>query len=400
MKKKYIAGTLALCMLLTMSSTVMSFAAETKTVTEEAVSAENADAETTEGATPQAEAAPQAVYLTLEGAYKQLENSKTMELIKLQQQSDQSVAKGYSESVSNYNRLEKADSMNVDTSNKNIAKVRRSFANSMIDANNQARINSMNQEAYEKYYTIKNTEMQLEAAKAGMQLKKSFLETTQRKFSVGAASKSEVDTAQKDFEDSQAQLESTESALQQLRLNFNSYLGYDVSREVILNDNLTETELPEASLDEAISLAIANRNEIKQADYNLQIAEMNLANYKAYPSSSSKYISAKTQMLNAEIAKAEKPTDIELDVRNKYDAMINGYNSVQTCKTALKNAEDTLETTQRKFQLGMVTSSDVLQSQLALNSAEINYANALLTYNLAAETYRLSMGVGTTAVSL
>lgn len=404
MKKKYVMWILSVCMVSTMFVPILSSAA-----TNDSVKVENSTIEsaTTGSGIIQAETTQPAiklekVNLSLDDAYKKLEGSKTMEVIKLQKQTDQSVAKGYSETASNFSKMEKSDAIiaGYDSSNKLVAQERRDFANLMLESNNQARVNAMKQEAFQKYYTLKNTETQVGIAKESLQLKKDFLETTKRKYKVGIVSKSDVDNAEKDEKDAQTQLEATQNSLQQLSLSFNSYLGYDISQEVVLTDQIQEIELPKTSLTDAIASALKNRLEMKEAAYNVKIAQLNLNSYKAYPSSSSKYISAKTLLLNAEIANQNKPTDIELDVRKKYDSMMDAYNSVQTGKKTLKNVEDTLTTTTRKYNLGMVTISDVQQAQLALNNAKLNQANALLSFKLAVETYNLSMGVGTVAANL
>ncbi len=400
MKKKYIMWILSICMVSAMALPMMSFgdtpesAADNKT-TETA--AESVEEQTTDPAVKL-----EKISLSLDGVYKQLENSKTMEVIKLKKQSDQSVAKGYSETASTLSKLEKSDAVisGFDSSNKVVAQARRTFANAMLEANNEARINAMKQEAFQKYYTLKNTETQVEIAKESLELKKSSFETTKRKFQVGSASKSEVENAEKEVKAAETQLEATKNSLEQLKLSFNSYLGYDISQEVILTDQIQEIELPETSLSDAVASALKNRNEIKEAAYNVNILQLNFNSYKAYPSSSSKYISAKTQLLNAEIANQNMPTNIELDVRAKYDAVMDAYNSIQTGKKTLKSAEDALNTVTRKYNLGMVTSSEVQQTKLALNNAKLAQANALLTYNLAVENYNLSTGVGTTPANL
>lgn len=404
MKKKYVMWILSICMVATMSAPILSLAATTDSVNTETSTTQSA---TTGSAITQTETTETAiklerVNLSLDGAYKKLEDSKTMEMIKLKKQSDESVAKGYSEMSSSYSKMEKSDALisGYDSSNKLVAQERRDFANLMLESNNQARVNAMKQQTFQKYYTIRNTETQVQIAKDSLQLKKNFLETTKRKYQVGAASKSEVDNAEKEVKNAETQFEATENNLKQLKLNFNSYLGYDIAQEVVLTDDIQEIELPKTTLTDAIALALKTRNEVKEAAYSVKISQLNFNSYKAYPTSSSKYINARTQLLNAEIANENKPTDIELDIRTKYDSMMDAYNSVQTGKSTLKSAEDTVNTTTRKYKLGMVTSSEVQQAQLALNNAKLSQANALLSYKLAVENYNLSMGVGTVAVNL
>ncbi|QAT43851.1 TolC family protein [Aminipila luticellarii] len=429
MKKKYILWMLTICMTVSMSTTALAFAEtnsnagglstaavqESKTeetatggAITESTTTEGAITEstTTEGAVTQettsAAITPEKINLSLDGAYKQLDSSKTMELIKLQKQSDESIAKGYSETSSNLSKLEKVDAViaGFDSSNKKVVEKRRDFAKSMIDANNESRVNALKQSTFQTYYALKNTETQVDLTKESLTLKKNFFETTQRRYNVGAASKMEVDNAEKDVKNAETQLEAAQNSLQQLKLSFNSFLGYDISQEIVLTDTIQEVELPKTTLTDAVDSALKNRNEMKQASYMVELSELNFNSFKAYPSNSSKYITAKTQLLNAEIAKQNKPTDIELDVRKKYDAMTDAYNSVQTGKKNLKSAEDALNATQRKFDLGMATTSEVQQAQLAVNNVKLSQASALLNYNLAVENYNLSMGVGTTPASL
>lgn len=393
MKRKYIMWVISICIIATIPSNTISFA-------------DTIDADKTERIlTVKQETSDnnvEKISLSLDDAYKKLETSKTMELIKLKKKSDESVAKGYSETVSDFKELEESDRLipGYDSSNKNIAKARRTFANSMIEPNNKARIMAMKQQAFQKYYTIKNTEIQVELAKDSLELKKTLLETKKRKYDVGVVSKRELENAEKDLKNAETNLEAMEKQLEQLRLSFNSYLGYDINQEVVLIDQMKECELPEIALTDAVTSALENRNEIKEADYNVQMSQLIFNTYKAYPTNSSKYISARTQLLNAEIANENKPTDIELDVRKKYDSMMDTYNTVQVGKKNLKSAEDSLNTTIRKYELGMVTFADVQQAQLALNNAKLNQANSLLNYNLAVESYNISMGVGITAVRL
>lgn len=404
MKKKYVMWILSICMVATMSAPILSLAATTDSVDTETSTTQSAatGSAITQTETTETAIKLEKVNLSLDGAYKKLEDSKTMEMIRLKKQSDESVAKGYSEMSSSYSKMEKSDALisGYDSSNKLVAQERRDFANLMLESNNQARVNAMKQQTFQKYYTIRNTETQVQIAKDSLQLKKNFLETTKRKYQVGAASKSEVDNAEKEVKNAETQFEATENNLKQLKLNFNSYLGYDIAQEVVLTDDIQEIELPKITLTDAIALALKNRNEVKEAAYSVKISQLNFNSYKAYPTSSSKYINARTQLLNAEIANENKPTDIELDIRTKYDSMMDAYNSVQTGKSTLKSAEDTVNTTARKYKLGMVTSSEVQQAQLALNNAKLSQANALLSYKLAVENYNLSMGVGTVAANL
>lgn len=335
------------------------------------------------------------ISLSLAQAYEQIKSSDTYELIQLQNANDNAVIKGYSETASSLK-----ESGETKTSSANTLKIQRSYANSVVEANSEARMNQLNQEIFEKYYSLQNTETEAQIASDSLQIKERLLEIANKKYALGTVSKLDVLSAEIDATNAQNLYEIAKNALSEARMSFNLYFGYDIMQKVVLTDEIKESELPATSVETAVAAALENRLELKEAAYKLQLAKYNFNSYSAYPSTSSRYLTAKISYLNAQIDYDSKAGEIETDVRSKYMAMIEKYNAVQSGVKSLQSAEESLKIVEARYELGMSTLADVQQTQITLYNSKLSYAQNLLSYNLAVEEYNLSMGVGTSVVNL
>lgn len=341
-----------------------------------------------------------AVKVSLQDAYTKLQSSKTMEFITIQKKMDEAVAKGYLESVKDLRELDREDSAAYDAITEKQAKVMKAFAAEMIEPNNTARINKLNRDTFEQYYKLKNMETQLSIAENNLAISKTLLSNVELKYKLGTVSNMEVLTAQMDVKTAEDTYKDAQDGLNNLKMGFNLTMSYDLMQGVALTDEVKEIALPKVTLETAIKSALANRTEIKEAAYNVTMAECNLDQYKYYPKTSSKYLSASATLLSAQTANQNEPGTIEMDVRTKYLSMMNAYQKVQSGKQEVSNAKETARLAQLQYDSGVTTLPTVQQANLGYYKAQLDQANALLTYNLAVEDYNLAQGVGVTAASL
>lgn len=190
------------------------------------------------------------------------------------------------------------------------------------------------------------------------------------------------------------QLLAAQNGLNTMRMAFNQFMGYDLMQNVVLTDSIKEIPLSNKSLTASIKDALANRNEIHEAAYNLKVSTLNLQNYMAYPRYSSKYINAKMSLLMAETYNANAPLIVENDVRTKYMKMHEKYSAVQTSKKAVENAKEMERLAQLQYDAGMTTLSDVESVQLLLYNTQLDYSRSLLEYNLAVKDYEIASTTG------
>jgi outer membrane protein TolC len=319
-------------------------------------------------------------------------------MAELNKQAADGVAKGYSESI--HSIMEgKRDYDVYDSSNKKMANANREFATAQSPRNFEAEINSLKLSTLENYYTLKELENQAQIAKDNLALKEKLLSNTQLKYKLGTVSKNDVLKAEVDVNEAKDSLIAATDGLNKMKMSFNQFMGYSLTQNVALTDTIKEIPLSAKSLSDSIKDALKNRNKIGEAAYNLQVSTLKLANYKAYPITSSKYINAKMSMLMAETANKNAPLDVERDVRTKYMAMNEKYSAVQTGKKAVDNAKESARLAQLQYDAGMATLSDVEGAQLTLYNKQLDLSKTLLEYNLAVNDYNLSSTVGVDTAS-
>ncbi len=340
------------------------------------------------------------VKLTLDNAYKKmLSDSAGAEMAELNKQSANGVAQGYSEQVRMINKAEHSGG-DYSTSEKNVLKVQRTYAKAQSPRNYEAEINKLKSQTLENYYTLKEVENQVKIAKDNLALKEKLLSNTQLKYKLGTVSRSDVLEAETSVYEAKDKLLAAQNGLNTTKMSFNQFMGYDLMQNMTLTDSIKEIPLSEKTLANSIKDALANRNEMYEAAYDIEVSTLNLENCKSYPWSSSKYINAKRSFLMAETNKKNSPLTVELDVRTKYMAMNEKYSAVQTGKKIIENAKEAERLVQLQYDAGMATLSDVEGKQIVLYNAQLDYSKALLEYNLAVNAYELASTVGTTAASI
>lgn len=341
------------------------------------------------------------VNLSLESAYKKmLADSPGAKMADLNRQSADGVARGYSESVQSLNALDTVGSSYYDSSNKEMAKANRSFATAQGPRNYEAEINKLKTDTLKNYYTLKELENQEQIAKDNLALKEKLLANTQLKYKLGTVSKNDVLEAEISVNEARDQHMAAENGMKTMKMAFNQFMGYDLMQNVTLTDTIKEIPLSAKTLQNSIKDALANRNEIFEAAFNLELANLNAKVYKAYPNYSSKYIDAQMKLLKAETGNNNAPLTVESDVRTKYMEMNQKYAAVQTGKKSVESAKEAERLRQLQYDAGMATLSDVEGAQLGYYNAQLSLSKALLEYNLAVNAYELASGVGTTAATI
>jgi hypothetical protein len=334
------------------------------------------------------------IKLSLEDAYKKmLADSPGARIAELNKQSADGVAKGYGEAV---RLINKAEEMGGDYSStdRNIMKINQEYANIQGPKNYDTEIYKLKRDTLENYYTLKEIENQVEIAKNNLALKEKLLKNTQLKYKLGTVAKMDVLEAEISVDKAKDQLLAAQNGLNTMRMAFNQFMGYDLMQNVVLTDSIKEIPLSNKSLTASIKDALANRNEIHEAAYNLKVSTLNLQNYMAYPRYSSKYINAKMSLLMAETYNANAPLIVENDVRTKYMKMHEKYSAVQTSKKAVENAKEMERLAQLQYDAGMTTLSDVESVQLLLYNTQLDYSRSLLEYNLAVKDYEIASTTG------
>lgn len=374
------------------------------TTTNSAVTTTNSAVTTTNsaitGAGIQAPTVIAPITLSLDGAYKKmLADSPQATLAKYTLDADLSVSKGYSEKLSSLHRLERsndeASEWALDTSNKAMLEANRAFGNIQAPKNYEASINKLKSQTYEMYYNYKYTEAQVQVAKDNLSRTQAIYNSTLLKFKLGTVSKLDTLTAQTALNTAKDDYTLAVNAIEQMKMNFNLFMGYNIHQNVTLTDSLAALAFPTKSVDAAIKEALINRNEISGANYNAEMAQYALDNVKAYPKSSATYLGAKSTLLMAQESVKTTPAKVEIDIRTKYMDMKQKYDSVKSGKISYENSKEASRLGQLQYDSGVKTVTDLSEINLATFKTQQAYYKAILDYNLAVDAYNLASGIGT-----
>ena len=334
------------------------------------------------------------IKLSLQDAYKKILNDSPGKTVaELNKKDALAISQGY---VENIQDLNDAAGLVPTKKAKAVQRALRDYAGKLADPNYQAELNNLQMDTMTNYYQVKQLEDLEKIAQETLDLKEKLLTNTQLKFKLGVVAKSDVLQAESAVNSAKDSLLTAQNNLRLKKMAFNTFMGYDLMQNVTLTDSLKQVDLPTKSMESSIKDALANRNEIKAANFGLNIANLTLDVYSSYPSNSSSYLKAKVAVVEGEKALHDANDGIEMDVRGKYMNMQQKNAAIESGQKIVENAKEGLRLVQLQYDAGMATLTDVNTAQIAYNQSEVALSNNMLDYNLAVEAYNYASGVGTT----
>jgi len=277
-----------------------------------------------------------------------------------------------------------------------MADVASTFASEQTPRNYEAEVNQIIRDTQNRYYGLVQVKELLRISQENTAIYEKLYQNTQSKFNLGVVSKQDVLKAEIGLNQAKVDAQSAENTYKLNQMGFNILLGLDLMQKVTLTDTLTEATISEVPLDEAITKALENRNEIAEAAYKLKSAELELRQAaNTVIKSSSTYQSVAAALMMAEYTNKNQPKEIEKDVRDKYMTMMQKKAAVEQGKLNVANAKETYRLANLQYDAGMYTLTDTQQTQIAAYQTELSYYATLLEYNLAIIDYEQSYTVGT-----
>ncbi len=430
MKKKYICALLISSMLFGTNAFVFAAekAEEPSTVTTSETTAKEASSDV-EASSDSKPAVVVQKKLSLSEAVKIMQTTGTSaETAKLNQQSDESIAKGYAESVksikeafdsldllqsainigvpglsdANYiSASSSAEAAGATATNEKIMKLRRDFAKEQGDNNYKAELNSIEYTTVQLYSGVLLAQDNLKIAQDNLKVQQDILKNTQTQFKVGMVAQKDVLSAQSSVEGAKSDVQTAETSLETAKMQFNFLLGYPVTEEITFTDTLKELSAPTESLSTSIENALKYRNEIKGANFAKEVHAILLESLKyRYPKNSSTYLKQQVATLNAEKTAKDAPNQIEIDIRTQKAKLEDLKTALESAKSTETYAKEGYRLTNLSYQSGMCTLAELQQTQVLSYKAALGVASAVNNYNLAIYQFKYATNVGTTRLPL
>ncbi len=222
--------------------------------------------------------------------------------------------------------------------------------------------------------------MQIEQISVGQS--RENLEMVKNKFSLGDAS--ELDVLQAEVSLSQAQLNLTkaENDLTLARINLNYVLGLDLDLSVKLTDTFS-LETLEITLQDSIQKALKNRYELVEARDSLEFAKLKL-------SLKQNQYTSEIEQRKAEIGFEKEKANLEqltrmipVEITGSFFDLKEKETTAWISKKQAEEKEESYRIAQAQFRAGLITTADLLDSQINLTQANVNALEALFGANLA-----------------
>ncbi len=106
----------------------------------------------------------------------------------------------------------------------------------------------------------------------------------------------------------------------------------------------------------------------------------------------SKIDEAKAQSQQARLAEQQAADGVYLDVTQSYLNFKQARDRIRVAETTVKDAEESYRISEQKFKVGLVTNTDLMDAEVALLQAKLNYSQALTDLEIARVNMEKAVG--------
>lgn len=281
------------------------------------------------------------------------------------------------------------------------------------------------------YFSILGAQNSLKVSQESVGMMEDHLKNVQAQYGVGVVAKSDVLRSQVELANYQQKQIIAQNGYDLAVSKFNNTLGLPLDTEVKLKDEL-KTGTYALTLDDSVKYAMANRPDVAQADYKIDIAKQGIkvaesgklpkVNFSAnqgwsdatFPGTKdqgwsiglmstwtpfdSGVTNAKIKQSEASLTKikleAQQAKDgYQLEVRQYYLSMNEANKRIGTSQVAVDNAQEDYKIAEVRYSAGVGTNTDVIDTQVALTTAKNNYIQAMYDYNTSKANLGKAMGI-------
>lgn len=247
--------------------------------------------------------------------------------------------------------------------------------------------------AQDVYYKMIFAQDDLNLKKQSLARSEAQLKVAKAAFDVGTNAKTDVLEAEMGVASAKAQLTAAENAVELARMNLNDFLGVDLNTEWKLVSSNKQTAPIKMTLKEAEQQALSKRVEITQAKEELNLAELNVKLVDEYlVLSTLQGQIARNNVDKAKLAIKEQERVVTKDVTESYLNLNAAREAIDFRKSAKDSAAESYRLKNLRFENGLATTLEVIQSEEALSTAENEYQKAVLSYNLAVVAFETALG--------
>ncbi len=363
------------------------------------------------------------ISLSLEEAVFVMQNEGTnAETARLNRETDEAIAKGYSETVTTIKEQLEAPSAlsnvpggaalslsmsssleaaGITVGNERMVRLQRDFAKAHIESNAKAEMNSLEAKTVEIYYGLLQARENLRVSQENLALQQEMYDNVLSKYEKGVVARINVLSAENALLNAKHSVRSAEAGAHAAEMNFNLQMGYALDQEVILTDALTVLDFPEITLEEAIASALEKRPEVDALSFVVDLQQQVMNSVAAVSNRrSSAYLKQQASLTAAKKAAADIPTQLEMAIRVSYESLQNLREAVDIAQAQAALAAESYRIALISFDAGVNTYTDVEEAEILTFQCNQAVLAAITNYDLAVYDFLYSIDVGTTRLTL
>ena len=169
-------------------------------------------------------------------------------------------------------------------------------------------------------------------------------------------------------------------------------LDYEDQLQLDFRENELKNWQLEESLSKLFKTALKKRVEVKEAEANKSLQEINYRLAAKDYRSDLDEKEAENELKNAENQLELIKDKIKLDVNNKYLDYQDSIAEIERYQKLRKSFEEALRVKKLYFEEDYITGTELLETQVDLYQSEINYTHAQIDYYLSLAELYLSTG--------
>ncbi|MGD0152988.1 MAG: TolC family protein [Thermacetogeniaceae bacterium] len=234
-----------------------------------------------------------------------------------------------------------------------------------------------------KYWNVLNAQQQLQTAQAAQKSAELQLRKAQASYQVGLLAQGDLLAAQAGSDGAQAQLAKAQNDLNTAYIAFNQQIGLWPEDRPVLTDAVTYEPLKIDDLDHEVNVVLESAPLVLEADQLValkQYQENITLQAGSLPGASNVYKPYEARQIEVQQAQLDASSTrkaLELLTRNLYYNVESLEQAYAGAQASAKAADESLRVTKIKFDVGLVTASEVAAAEKVEAAAQavlVNYA--------------------------
>jgi len=247
----------------------------------------------------------------------------------------------------------------------------------------------------QKYFNYKLKERLIEIADKAYNLAVENKETVNKMYQLGMVTELEVRNADVMVTQSKIAKENHIRDLEILKEDLKIALQLDgTDCSFVLTDDIDyEDYAPD--LEKDLEKAMQNRYDVNALREAAGLSKLYYDITKQYIADQTvAYNNAKSDYMQKEYNYTNGSKQIALSIRNSYNAIISAKSNISVAEMNLAIKKTEYEAAKLKFEMGMITNTELTEKLNNLSQYEVNLENAKLAYKLAVENYKYQISIG------